>query len=138
MAAVPDTPIEQLASFHAPTASVSPESATDQPKKSLLSALGALTYAWKLHVVPDRVYTYTAPAIEQPLSVAAVADTLVEQLSSPDAPTASVSPESANVPYWVPGRTPNMSPASALGALTYACIWSANDAWCATVTQVVQ
>ena len=57
MAAVPDTLVEQLSSPIAATASVSPDSATTEPNSSLASALGALTYAWKLHVVPDRVYT---------------------------------------------------------------------------------
>eukprot|EP00964_Phaeocystis_antarctica_P010859 scaffold5970_cov69-Phaeocystis_antarctica.AAC.2 len=104
VAAAPDTVVEQLSSLYAPTASVSPESATDMPNSSPASSLGALTYAWRLHVVPDR-----------PLSVAAVPDTLVEQLSSLYVATASVSPESATA--W-----PNWSLASALGAFTYASI----------------
>ena len=57
VAAVPDTLVEQLSSSYAPAASVSPESATEAPNWSPAPALGALTYAWKLHVVPDRVYT---------------------------------------------------------------------------------
>ena len=40
------------------------------------------THASKLHVVPVRVYTYTAPALVQPLSVSAVVLTLVEQLQT--------------------------------------------------------
>ena len=82
MAAVPDTLVEQLSSKVAPTASVSPRSATEPPKKSVASALGALTYASKLHVVPDHLNTYAAPALEQSLSLAAVPDTLVQQLPS--------------------------------------------------------
>jgi hypothetical protein len=95
VAAVPDTLVEQLASPVAPTASVSPESATDTPKPSLLPALRALTYARRFHVVPDRVYTYAAPASEQSLLLMLLPVALVEQPSSLYAPTASVSPESA-------------------------------------------
>ena len=59
------------------------------------------SYAWKLHVAPVRVYTYTAPASPQPLSVAAVVLTLVEQLASSGAPTTIVSPEIATAhPNW--------------------------------------
>ena len=40
-----DTPVAQLPSLYAPTASVSPASATDEPNSSPAPALGALTYA---------------------------------------------------------------------------------------------
>jgi hypothetical protein len=56
VAAETDALVEQLSSLYSPTASVSPESAIDE-KGLKVFEVGALTYAWKLHVVPDRVYT---------------------------------------------------------------------------------
>ena len=90
--------VEQLASLYVVATSVSPESATPPPNQSFASALGALMYNSKLHVVPDRVKMYTAPASGQLLSVAAVVELLAEQLDSYCAPTASVSPESTTGP----------------------------------------
>ena len=68
-------------------------------------------YASKVHVNPLRLYTYTAPAPEQELSVEAVEDMLVEQLSSLATPMARVS--HCTTTYF-----PKLSFSSALGAVS--------------------
>src|SRR5262245_51763832 len=57
-------PVGPLASAVAPTTIVSPETATEYPKRSSTSGFDALRYACCVHVEPERTYTYTAPEYE--------------------------------------------------------------------------
>jgi hypothetical protein len=101
-----------LSSSIAPTASVSPNSATEEPKLSFAPVFEALTYACWVHVVPLRTNTYTAPEPTALLS-AWLPLTPVAVLASLDAPTASVSPDSAT-------EMLKLSPIPVFDALPYA------------------
>ena len=65
---LPSRPVAALSSNSAPTATVSPDTATTLPNKSMVPGFDALRYACCVQVAPERVKTYAAPAPERVLS----------------------------------------------------------------------
>jgi hypothetical protein len=70
----------------APTTAVSPEIDTDEPKLAPPVPSEATSFCCSLHTVPDLTNTYAEPARTPP------------DVSSEDAPTTSVSPETDTIP----------------------------------------
>src|ERR1043165_4543824 len=105
--------VASLSSSNAPTTTVSPDTATDQPNTSPASVLLALRYACCAQFVPVRTKTYAAPAEDMLLSLW-LPLTPVALLLSNGAPTTTVSPDIAT-------EFPNPSPAPVLLAFRYAC-----------------
>ena len=102
MRTVPWNAFEPTESFGTPTASMSPESDTDQPKLSNDAPSEAVSVAWVVHVVPERPNTRTLPWLPFDPTV------------SETTPIASNSPESDT-------DQPKLSPAAPSDAVSVCC-----------------